>query len=228
MPDRTRTESTRTESTRTESTRTERTPARAGRPRGSSRAMLEEAAAELFLEQGYAGTTVEDITRRAGVSRNTFFNYFPAKSDLLWADVDAGLAELPRALADCPDGLGVTDAVRHALHQVAAGFGPGRVPWALTQADLMGTRGVLEASGLSRMMKQADFVSRFVAERAGSGTGAGRDLAGRCFAMAVLAAAVAAAGVWAAAGVSRGNLAPYVDAGIAPACAGYRDALGAG
>ncbi|MBC7441420.1 MAG: TetR family transcriptional regulator, partial [Ramlibacter sp.] len=68
---------------------------RAGRPRGSSRAMLEEAAAELFLEQTYAGTTIEQITRRAGVSRNTFFNYFRAKSDLLWVDVDAGLGGLP-------------------------------------------------------------------------------------------------------------------------------------
>jgi len=187
--------------------------------------MLEEAAAELFLEQGYAGTTVEQIARRAGVSRNTFFNYFTVKSDLLWIDVDAGLAELPGALAACPGDLSSTDAVRQALHEVAAGFGPGRVPWALTQAEMMGTRGALEASALSRFMNQAELLAEFLAARVDA-HGAGEDLARRSFAMAVLAGAAAAFGVWAASGVSRGTLAPYVDAGIAPACDGYRAALG--
>lgn len=182
--------------------------------------MLEEAAGELFLEQGYARTTVEEIARRAGVSRNTFFNYFTVKSDLLWVAVDAGLAELPRALKRCPGELSATDAVRQALHEVAAGFGPGRVPWALTQAEVMGTRAALEASALSRFMTHGELLSRFVAARAG-----GTELACRSFAMAVLAAAAAGGGVWAGSGVSRGNLAPYVDAAIAPACDGYRAAL---
>ena len=64
-----------------------------GRPRASSRAMLAEAAAELFLEQTYAGTTIDQIAQRAGVSRNTFFNYFPAKSDVLWYEVDDALRQ---------------------------------------------------------------------------------------------------------------------------------------
>ena len=58
--------------------------------------MLAEAAAELFLEQTYAGTTIEDIAQRAGVSRATFFNYFAAKSDLLWVEVDESLAQFER------------------------------------------------------------------------------------------------------------------------------------
>lgn len=196
---------------------------RVGRPRGSSREMLEEAAAELFLEQGYARTTIEEIARRAGVSRNTFFNYFTVKSDLLWVEVDIGLAELPRALKRCPEGVPVTDAVRQALREVAAGFGPGRVPWALTQAEVMGTRAPLEASALSRFVTHGELLSRFVAARVG-----GNELACRSFAMAVLAAAAASAAVWAGSGVSRGNLAPWVDAGIAPACDGYRAVLATG
>src|SRR5690625_7835619 len=78
------------------------TPRRVGRPRAASREMLEEAACELFLEQGYAATSVADITQRAGVSRATFFNYIPTKSDLLWTSVDDALdtlaAELGRAI----------------------------------------------------------------------------------------------------------------------------------
>jgi AcrR family transcriptional regulator len=56
--------------------------------------MLEEAAGELFLERGYAATSVADVTQRAGVSRSTFFNYFETKSDLLWAAFDDAVRTL--------------------------------------------------------------------------------------------------------------------------------------
>lgn len=38
---------------------------------------------QLFVEKGYDNTTVDDILTAAGVSRRTFFKYFPMKSDLL-------------------------------------------------------------------------------------------------------------------------------------------------
>ncbi|RII14182.1 Transcriptional regulator, TetR family [Streptomyces sp. YIM 130001] len=34
---------------------------------------------DLVLEHGLAGVTVEDIAEAAGISRRTFFNYFPSK-----------------------------------------------------------------------------------------------------------------------------------------------------
>jgi AcrR family transcriptional regulator len=196
---------------------------RAGRPRGSSRDMLQEAAAELFLEQTYARTTIEQIAMRAGVSRNTFFNYFPAKSDLLWVEVDASLARLPAALAATAGAPGdqagtTTDAVRRAVLAVASDFGPARVPWALTQQELMGTTGELEASALSRLAAQANLLAGFVARRAGETP----EMLCRSFAVAVLSAACAAAVSWAGAGVDRGNLASYVDSAISPVCDGYR------
>ena len=67
-----------------------------GRPPASSREMLQDAAFELFLENSYAGTTVEEIAQRAGVSRNTFFNYFPTKSDVFWVELDESLDRLRR------------------------------------------------------------------------------------------------------------------------------------
>jgi AcrR family transcriptional regulator len=185
--------------------------------------MLEEAAAELFLEQTYAKTTVGDIARRAGVSRNTFFNYFGAKSDLLWVDVDAGLASLPAALAACDRSAPVTVSVRRALLEVATGFGPGRVPWALTQYDLMATESELAASALARILVQVGLIEEFVGARPGSVVEA--DPAGRAFSAAVVAAAATAAGQWAAAGVGRGGLAPYVDAAVSPVCAGFAPLL---
>ncbi|MFO7689151.1 MAG: TetR/AcrR family transcriptional regulator [Cryobacterium sp.] len=189
---------------------------RAGRPEGSSRAMLEEAAAELFLEQGYAGTTIAQISRRAGVSRNTLFHYFAVKSDLLWVAVDRVLIGLPAALAEAEPGSVPTDAVHRALLGLANQFGSGDVPWALTDRDVMGTTAQLQASALARGTRQAALVSRFVQSR--DATTAPLAAA---FAWAVLAAAAQAAGVWARSGVQRGPLAPYIDDAISPVCAGF-------
>jgi AcrR family transcriptional regulator len=44
---------------------------------------LHEAAVDLARGGGLAAATVEAITERAGVSRRTFFNYYPTKEDAL-------------------------------------------------------------------------------------------------------------------------------------------------
>lgn len=43
-----------------------------------------QAAVELFLEQGYDETTVEEIAEKADVAKRTFFNYFPTKDAILF------------------------------------------------------------------------------------------------------------------------------------------------
>lgn len=48
-----------------------------------SRAALLDSAWTLLLEQGAAGMSVEAIVARAGLSKGTFFHFFPAKQDLL-------------------------------------------------------------------------------------------------------------------------------------------------
>ena len=47
------------------------------------RERLYEAALELFRAQGYEATTVDQITRQAGLAKGTFFNYFPTKDAVL-------------------------------------------------------------------------------------------------------------------------------------------------
>ncbi|MEE1620971.1 TetR/AcrR family transcriptional regulator [Zafaria sp. Z1313] len=42
---------------------------------------VHEAASALALEDGLAAATVDSIARRAGISKRTFFNYFPSKED---------------------------------------------------------------------------------------------------------------------------------------------------
>ena len=47
------------------------------------RERLYEAALALFRSQGYEATTVDQITRQAGLAKGTFFNYFPTKDAVL-------------------------------------------------------------------------------------------------------------------------------------------------
>lgn len=193
-------------------------PQHVGRPRRSSKRILEEAAAELFLEQTYGRTTVDDIAQRAGVSRNTFFNYFGSKSDVLWVDFDETIERLSVELEASDPNNRVMDAVCDAIVRVAASHPDDRVPWALTQVDLMGTRDDLEASGLRRFMKQAEVIRFFLSSRSDGKQG---QLQPQAVAFAVLGAAAAAAGAWASAGVGRRPLAEYVAEAVRPVCSGF-------
>lgn len=46
---------------------------------------LLDAAADVFIERGYAATTVAAITARAGVSRATLYVYFASKDEIFYA-----------------------------------------------------------------------------------------------------------------------------------------------
>lgn len=56
-----------------------------GRRAQNTIARIVEATREVFLTQGYAGTTIDEIARVAQVSRASFYTYFPSKRDVLLA-----------------------------------------------------------------------------------------------------------------------------------------------
>jgi AcrR family transcriptional regulator len=78
------------------------------------RARILDATARLVAEHGYPGTSVEEIRRRAGVSRRTFYAHFAGKEDAVVAAFDAAVAYvLPRlveAFRAAPDWAGAIDA----------------------------------------------------------------------------------------------------------------------
>ena len=158
-----------------------------GRPRASSRRTIEDAALELFLENGYAGTSVDDIARRAGVGRATLFGYVRAKSDLLWLDADA-------ALDDLEGERGRGTPPRDALLATAARVGADRVPLAVAQADVLGVRDELELSAMPRLSR----LERLLRTDGG--------LEARVASASLAAATATAWMTWAAAGVGRGTL----------------------
>jgi AcrR family transcriptional regulator len=62
------------------------------------RERLFRAALDLFAKQGFAETTVEDITNAADLGKGTFFNYFPSKDHILLAFAEMQLGKLRLAI----------------------------------------------------------------------------------------------------------------------------------
>ena len=54
----------------------------ATRTHSKARDKIVEAASQLFFEQGYQGTTIDDVIEKSGVSRPTLYNHFKTKEDL--------------------------------------------------------------------------------------------------------------------------------------------------
>lgn len=75
-------------------------------------------ALDLFERDGYEQTTVEEICAVAGISRSTFFRYFPAKQDVLLYEIAGAGEELLQALRDRPEDEAPWAALRHALGQL--------------------------------------------------------------------------------------------------------------
>ncbi|GAA5152817.1 TetR family transcriptional regulator [Microbacterium pseudoresistens] len=64
-----------------------------------TRTAVVAAALELFADQGFGATSVEQIAKAAGISRSTFFRQFGGKDDVVFADHEEMLDEL-RAYLD--------------------------------------------------------------------------------------------------------------------------------
>jgi len=66
-------------------------------PRNQLKERIGQAASRLFKEHGFDSVSVEQIAAAAGVSKGTFFNFFPTKADALivyYSELDGRLAEL--------------------------------------------------------------------------------------------------------------------------------------
>ncbi len=179
----------------------------AGRPRVSSREILAEAACELFLEQGYAGTSIADIAARAGVSRSSFFNYFASKSDILLSGLDERIEALSVRLAGDRSADAAAD-VRGALLALGDGFAPDSLALALVNAQAMGLVDELEREASVRRSRIAAAVSTRLRDAGAPVVAA--DVAGAAHAGAVLAAIDA----WALEGAGLAPLAASLRAGV--------------
>ena len=96
----------------------------AQRRRRRLRAEVTRRAVALFAEQGYAGTSTEQVAAAADVSRSTLFRLFADKEDLLFGLEDDLLASARAAVAGAPAGLPPWAALRSAAVTIAGQVAP--------------------------------------------------------------------------------------------------------
>lgn len=104
------------------------------RKRNETRTALVHAAYSLVRDVGFKGLTAEAVADRAGVSRRTFFNYFPSVESVLTASVTEFFASVGARLEARPVGEDVLDSA------LAVVTDPG-------DTDLLERIGVLAAAG---------------------------------------------------------------------------------
>jgi mycofactocin system transcriptional regulator len=71
--------------------------------RATTVAQLSHIGLQLFIENGFDETTVDEIAAAAGIGRRTFFRYFASKNDLPWGDFDELVERMRADLAAVPD-----------------------------------------------------------------------------------------------------------------------------
>jgi AcrR family transcriptional regulator len=76
---------------------------------------------KLFLKLGYETTTIDMIAEEAGISRRTFFHYFPSKEDVLFT-IKGEFEWMKEAAARCADDVAPLTAVEHILEEIAKKF----------------------------------------------------------------------------------------------------------
>lgn len=90
------------------------------RSRQAAYAEITTVAMQLFLDQGFEQTTIDQIACTAGISRRSFFRYFGTKEDIVLGDLTNQGQLVREALEQVPPTIGPWEALRQAMHLVDA------------------------------------------------------------------------------------------------------------
>ena len=144
------------------------------RKKAATRKAIHAGAIRLFGEQGFAGTTIDQIAEAADVSRATVFHYFPTKESIVFGDAPQAIAALAALLEDAPE---VVPAVREWLRGLTGWIEPD------LQLQRRLAREVPDIA--AHRLRVLDGIEDVVAEALTRELGAGAELAARLAAAAL-------------------------------------------
>ncbi len=85
--------------------------------RKEKRAIILEAAVEVFAEKTFMGASVSMISKKAGVSKGLLYNYFESKEDLLKQIIFEGFEEFAQVFAPNKDGILTEDEFKFFIDE---------------------------------------------------------------------------------------------------------------
>ncbi len=153
---------------------------------------VERAALDLFASRGFENVTSDEVADSAGISRRTFFRYYPTKADAVWGDFAGHVARLEGLLA-------ATDPARPVLASVCAAYvevndyPEDELPLLRERTQLIFGEPALLAHSQLRFAEVDRVVARYVAARTGDAPTA---LVPRLVAASTRAAATTAFEAW--------------------------------
>ena len=164
------------------------------RARRAARAEIAATAIQLFAENGFEATTIDQITAAVGISRRSFFHYFGSKEDLVLGDVDALGESVRTALEARPDGESAWEAIRGAFLVLRDAGGSSAEQ--LTLARLHHEAPSLRARHLEKHLRWQELLAPEIQRRLGLPASPDADPRARAFVAAALACLDAATDAW--------------------------------
>lgn len=133
--------------------------------RPDARERLERAALELFVEQGFAETTVPQITARAGLTTRTFFRHFVDKREVLFAGEDDLPALVAGFLDDAPATAAPMEVVTYGLETVATRLFEGRAEFLRARRAVVAADEGLRERELRKLARLSEVISQGLRQR---------------------------------------------------------------
>jgi AcrR family transcriptional regulator len=162
--------------------------------RQAIRAEIARKATDLFLEQGFDETTIDQIATAVGTSVRSVYRYFPTKEDMVLGDMLEQGRVLCDALAARPAGESPWDALRQAFDECLMSK-PADIDRALARATMLATNPSLRAACLHRRDQWIDLLYPHVLPRVDSPRSS-RELRARAIVSAAVACLNSATDAW--------------------------------
>lgn len=162
------------------------------RTRQAVRAQLLTVAWDLFVQQGYDATTVDEIAAAVGMSQRSFFRYFSSKEDVALEKFEAVGTMLTEELANRPASEDAWEALRRAFDVIVrpAEQDPRH---GLVLLRITSQSSALRARVIEQQTNWQELLAPLVAQRVESPTG---DLGPAALTAAALACLVVANAAW--------------------------------
>lgn len=181
--------------------------------REAVRAHVIDVAIGQFVDNGYDETSIDTICDAAGISRSTFFRYFPGKSALVASNATRFGERVADALAERPDGERIWDSLRRALDPLVDAYAaqPGAIELARLVADLPAA----DAREVAKLREWHELLHPEVARRIGADADDDADPRAEAIIAATVGAIHTAMTYWARGGGEL-SLSELLDAAMSP------------
>jgi AcrR family transcriptional regulator len=131
----------------------------------NARERLENAALDLFVENGYDETTVAQIADRAGMNRATFFRHFADKREVLFGGQDVLAGLFADAIRAAPPGATLTECLQAALAAAGVAMTPQLRAAAARRRLVVAANSELQERGLLKHARLTQSIAAALRER---------------------------------------------------------------